>query len=306
LFILWETAVIRIKEERTIPPSKKDEKGKINRFFFGIRFVLMALCWDVYRIPVGFRIVLPKDHPDYQKENALFREMVDQFIPPAWAKVIIVVGDAGFGCKDNMKMVQKRNRSDADREWYFVFAIARTWKKEDGKSIKDMVNYLPRNLYKRTWIAPLNKEGKRKTFWIFGKIVCLRHVGEVTVVMSKKGRNVGPKRTKILVTNLPGATPRQVISIYQRRWPIEIIFKELKSDLGLGQHQVTKDERRVEKSIGIAIIAYLFLLRVRKQDIKPGHSWGISQLQNNFRLDLVAGQIRHSMELKLKKLKNAA
>jgi len=42
------------------------------------------------------------------------------------------------------------------------------------------------------------------------------------VVLSKKGRNVGPKHTKILVTNLDEWTPRQVVGAYQRRWPVEI------------------------------------------------------------------------------------
>ncbi len=82
------------------------------------------------------------------------------------------------------------------------------------------------------------------------------------------------KKTYFL-TNLPGVTARPVISIYQRRWSVEIIFKELKSGLGLGEHQITKNEKRVKNSLGIAILAYVFLLRIRRQDIKPGDSWSI-------------------------------
>jgi len=52
--------------------------------------------------------------------------------------------------------------------------------------------------------------------------LCLRHVGDVTVVLSKKGRNVSPQQTKILVTNLAMLTPSQVVCIYQKRWAIEI------------------------------------------------------------------------------------
>jgi IS4 transposase len=97
-----------------------------------------------------------------------------------------------------------------------------------------------------------------------------------------------------------------VISIYQRRWSIEIIFKELKNGLGTGDHQVSKDIERVEKSFGIAIAAYLFLLRVRKEDILPCKSWSIFQLQNNFRLEVIKEQIEHKVELKIKKLNKAA
>ena len=60
------------------------------------------------------------------------------------------------------------------------------------------------------------------------------------------------------MTNLPESTPRQVVSIYQKRWAIELVNWELKSGLGLGQHQVSGDEKRSENSIGVAVLAYLF------------------------------------------------
>ena len=50
--------------------------------------------WDSYRLPVGFRIILPKRHAAYRSENGLFREMVEAFVPPQWAKLVIVGGDA--------------------------------------------------------------------------------------------------------------------------------------------------------------------------------------------------------------------
>jgi len=283
------------------PVVQKGRKSKYSPWFVGIRFVLVIACWDVYRIPVNFRIILPKTHPDYKNENTLFREMVEAFQPPAWATTVVTVGDAGYGSAANMNMVKKRHTRDRQRNWYFVFAVARTWKQTNDKSLKNFVTYLPRALFKRTWIPPLNQQGRRKTFWIFGKQMCLRHVGDVTVVLSKKGRNVGPNKTKILVTNLPGATARQVIAIYQRRWPIEIMFRELKSGVGLGDHQITKDEKRVEHSFGIAILAYLLLLRAGHNEIQPGQSWSLFQLQQTFRMRVITNQIQHSMELKMKK-----
>jgi IS4 transposase len=97
-----------------------------------------------------------------------------------------------------------------------------------------------------------------------------------------------------------------VISIYQRRWPIEIIFKELKSALGLGEHQVSKEEKRIINSIGIAIISYLFLLISCKEHINRGQSWGIFNLQEKFRSKVMTNQIKHSMNLEIEKLQRAA
>ena len=41
------------------------QKGRISQhhpWFFGLRFVLLIAAWDNYRMPVGFRIILPKRH----------------------------------------------------------------------------------------------------------------------------------------------------------------------------------------------------------------------------------------------------
>jgi hypothetical protein len=104
----------------------------------------------------------------------------------------------------------------------------------------------------------------------------LRHVGDVTVVLSTRGRNVGSKQTKILVTNLADLTPSQVVSIYQKRWAVELLHWEVKSGLGLGEHQVSGDKDRSEKSMGIAVLAYVFGLRTCHHAITPGNP-GVSK-----------------------------
>jgi hypothetical protein len=285
------------------------QKGRLNEhhsWFFGIKFVVLMVAWEDYRLPVDFQIVLPKGHPDYRKENELFRHMLSHFQPPGWADWVIVVGDAAFAAKDNMKLIQARDHADPHSRWGFVFAIARTWNMADGKSLKNLVRHTPRSCYRQTWIPRLPDHKRRKTFWIFEKSTRLRHLGDVTVVLTKKGRNVGPEKTKLLVTNLLELTGRQVLDIYQRRWAVEILFKELKSGLGFGEHQVTKRLPRIEKSLGVALIAYLLLLRARKDDIKPGKPWSIFQLKTNFTLDMVHKQFQHSLRLEVNKFLKAA
>ena len=294
------------KRGKKHPVAQKGRKSNRHPYFFGLRFVILMAAWDVYRIPVGFRLIRPKTHPDYQTENALFRQMVAQFVPPTWAKMVIVQGDAAYGSKANMHLVKQRDKQDCHRDWRFVFGIARTWNRADGKSLKDLVNHLPKKHYKRTWIPKLAGENRRKALWIYGKKMKLAHIGDVMMVLSKTGRNVGPKKTKLIVTNLTECMPRQIAAIYQRRWSVELLMKALKSGLGLGEHQVTKTEDRVEKSVGIALLAYLFLIRAGHQQIQPGQSWSIFKLQNAFRLKVVVNQVQHNMELKMKTLEIAA
>jgi hypothetical protein len=217
-----------------------------------------------------------------------------------------VEGDAAYGSQDNMKMVMQRDADDPARRWGLVFAIARTWKTVEGKALKDVVTHVPHKYYQRTRGLRLPGTPGCKTFWTFSKRLGLRHIGDVTVVLSKKGRNVGPNRTKILVTNLDEWTPRQVGCAYQRRWPVEQINREWKTDLGLGEHQVSREEGRIEKSFGIAVRAYLLLIRVCHREILPGKPWSVSQLQHAFRLRVITSQGEHNTKAKLGKGRKAA
>jgi hypothetical protein len=285
------------------------QKGRISQhhpWFWGLRFVLLMAGWDGYRVPVSFRIILPKRHAASRSENALFRDMVEEFVPPSWAKLVIVGGDAAYGSQANMGMVQARDKADTARRWGFVFAIARTWKTVEDKTIKNLVTHVPHTYYQRTRVPREQARQSRKTFWTFHTRLCLRHIGEVTVVLSKRGRNLGPKQTKILVTNLAELTASQVVCIYQKRWAIELVNWELKSGLGLGEHQVSGDKDRSEKSVGIAVLAYLFVLRVCHHEIVPGKPWSIFQLQHALRLRVMTKQVEHKVKVKMGKTRKAA
>ena len=253
------------------PVAQKGRKSKWYPWLFGIRLVILMAGWDVSRIAVSFGLILPQGHADHKTENALFREMVKRFEPPAWPTFVIVGGDAADGSKENLKMVQPRNQPDRDRCWRFVFGIAWTRRCEDGKRLKGFVTYLPLTFYQRTWRPKLAGERPPKTCWIFGKRMSWNHIGDVMVVLSRKGRNLEPEKNKLIVTNLTEVRPRQVIYIYQRRSSVELLIWERKSGLGLGQHQVSRNEDRIEKSFGITIRASLFLLWVSSSEILPGH-----------------------------------
>ena len=288
------------------PVAQKGRNSKQHPWFFGLRFVLLMAAWNGYRVPVGFRIILPKRHAAYRSENALFREMVEDFVPPSWARLVIVGGDAAYGSRANMRMVQDRDKADLARRWGFVCAIARTWKTVEEKTLKNLVTHVPRTYYQRTQV-PREPAGKcRRTFWTYHTRVCLRHVGDVTLVLSKKGRNVGPHHTKLLVTNLAALTPSQVVCIYQKRWAVELVHWELKSGLGLGEHQVSGDKDRSEKSVGIAVLAYLFILRACHHEIVPGKPWSIFQLQHVLRLRIMTNQVEHTVKVQMAKTRKVA
>jgi hypothetical protein len=97
------------------PLAQTGRTSEHDRWFFGIRFVLLVVSWDSWRLPVAFRVIRPKSHSQYRTENDLFRDMVLGFTPPAWATDILVEGDAAYGSQANMKMGMQRHADDPER-----------------------------------------------------------------------------------------------------------------------------------------------------------------------------------------------
>ena len=117
---------------------------------------------------------------------------------------------------------------------------------------------------------------------------------------------MGPQPPPILGTNLAALPPGQVLCIYQKRWAIALLNWELKSGLGLGEHQVSGDTNRRENSLGIAVLASLLVMRVCHHEIVPGKPWRIFPLQHTLRLRVMTNQVEHTVKVKMAKACKAA
>jgi hypothetical protein len=175
---------------------------------------------------------------------------------PAWVKWVVVVADAAYPSRANLQAIQARH-------WFFVLAFPRTWKVANGQHLRDLVTHLPVHSYCQVRVLLVVPSARRRVFWTVAKRAELRQVGDVTVVLSRRRRNDSPRHTKLLVTNLPQATDHLTVALDLRRWPVELCIKELKSVVGLGQSHVTKNAARVERSVAVALMAYLLVLRRR-------------------------------------------
>lgn len=297
------------KDKRTKqhPYGQKGRSRKKGNWFFGIRFCVLMAQWGNYRIPVDFQLLYPTTHKKHATENQVFIKMLERFEPPQWCKQVIVLGDCAFSSRKNMVWFQKKlvdTLKKGESPWYFCMALAKTNRFKNGKQLKNLCQSLKKSLYRKTYIASINNQRKR-CYWTHIQSVRLKHAGDVTILLSKKGYNLGPKQVKVIVTNLPQTTARQILSIYQRRFMIEVLFRELKSHLGFGKQQVTKSESRIEKSIYGSFLAYLLLIRMQHTDIKPGCSWSIQGLQQQFKIRWIRFQKNHDIHLIRKSLLKA-
>jgi DDE family transposase len=287
-------STVKGKRGKKTPLEKKGRFNEYAPFTFGLHIVIVVAQWDVYRIPVAFRVVKPKEPPDYQSEHTLVREMFAEVILPAWCKHVVVGADAAYPSRANRQAIQARG-------WFFVIAFPRPWKLANGQHLRDLVTHLPIHPDRQVRVPLVVPTAHRRVFWTFAKSAQVAHVGEVTVVLSRRRRNDSPKHTKLLVTNLPQATAHLAVALYLRRWPVELCIKELKSVVGLRQHQVTKDAARVERSIAVAVMAYLLLLRLRAKQIKPGSSWSAFTLKQELAWEWGTRQLHQTIRQETQK-----
>jgi hypothetical protein len=71
-------------------------------------------------------------------------------------------------------------------------------------------------------------------------------------------------------------------------------MKERKGVTGLGQHQVTKKADRVERSVAVAIMASLLLLKLRAQDVPADRPWSAFRLQRACAWEVIQAQCERS------------
>ena len=269
------------------PVAQKTRLSQRHPYVFGFRIVLLMAQWDTYRLPVDFALLRRTDDPAYEPENALFRHRLQAFRRPGWCQELVVPADAADASRANRELIHTLG-------YCYGMALPRTWKFATGKALNALVTHLPRWKYTQRRIPTVNPQ-QRRTFWVYAKRARLRPLGDVTVVLSKRRRNDGPKQTNILVTNLPEAvTAREVVGVYLRRWWVELLVKEVKGVVGLGQHQVTKRVDRVERSVAVAIMAYLLLLKRCAHDIPADRPWSAFRLQRALAWEVMQAQCQRS------------
>jgi len=175
--------------------------------------------------------------------------------------------------------------------------LPRSWKLADGQKLKNIIETTIE--FTRTWIPSVN--GKhRNTYHYHYLRAKLDHLGDVNLVITKKRRNDGPKAVRVLVTNLP-IGGKTILALYQCRWYIEVLFKELKGTVALGQHQVNSEFNQIECSLGISLAAYLLLLRLNAKSIPSKGSWSSFRLKRLSHQYFTEKLYSHSIQKEVKK-----
>ena len=83
----------------TIRPSEHDP------YTFGFEIVLLIASWERVRVPSALGLIDPAIR---RHQHILCRQMLRDWVPPAWVRQIIVVADAGFAAHETLRLMTKK------------------------------------------------------------------------------------------------------------------------------------------------------------------------------------------------------
>jgi len=205
-------------------------------------------------LPWRFSLWLPKEYcrkkrRKFVKLTDIAAEMVRSFTPPKGLKVRVLF-DAFYLCKTLTAACEKRGFS-----WFSVASRNRLLER-DGRqrTIGELGPGLLKHHGQRVRM-------RRARGWRWTTIAAvdgrLKKIGAVRVVFSKRPRDPWKKRVAI-VTNETKLSARDIVANYERRWAIEVLFKELKGTFGLGEYQMQK-RQGIERHLHLCGLAHLAL-----------------------------------------------
>ena len=115
-----------------------------------------------------------------------------------------------------------------------------------------------------------NVQGLRKsgTYRLASRVGFMKKLGEVKVVFSRR-RN--ERKIVALVTDDLGASMTTIVADYLKRWAIELLIKDEKQQLGLGDYRVLR-YRSVVRHLHLVDCAYACLPRLAIDDLSPRRS----------------------------------
>jgi hypothetical protein len=292
LYLIADTTLVG-RTGKKQPLAHYTRLNEHERFTFAHSMLLILAHWGRFRIPIGAVVLEPKRTG---QQNIQLRQCLRAFQPPAWCRRVIVLADAGFASKANLRVIQCRG-------WQYVVCLPRTWKLTDGTHLRDLARHLPKSRYHR--VASLTPDQRRRDYWVFVRRAALKHLGDVTVLLSKKRRNSGPQQLKLIVTNLDHASATIMLGAYARRWGVEVTFKELKSGLHLGQMQVTRDSKRVVHALLLPVLAYLLLLRLYGRELDAERGASLFALKQRFTEEVIQEHLERTERKWKEKLQQA-
>ena len=257
LLILDDTQTLkRAKKMQAVGKLRHHATGK---YGMGHTIVKACLYYRGVTIPLASRLYVKKEHAQavgvrFQKLTELAAEIILGAGIPDRFKVTVLF-DAFYLCPAVVNACKQRN-------WHYIgVSKANRWFTANGR--KHKIGSYGRNLLNRTgtWFS---LQGLRKTgrYKLVQRTGTMNKLGTVKVVFSRRR---GDRSVTALVTDDLRTSMKKIVSRYLKRWAIEVMIKEQKQHLGLGDYRVWR-YRAIVRHLSLVDSAYACLTHVGLED----------------------------------------
>lgn len=251
----------------------------------------------------------------HRKQTELAAELIRDLPVPAEARVV-VLGDTAFDAQAIRSACQERRFSwivpanpervlEAEKPRPKVSSLSQDLTADQMVRLEVHPGQGKYVDYRRISRYRIGPKFKPRTYHVHEESRDVRSVGRVRLFFSTTKAAAPGHRVdvqKILMTNDPSLSLRDVIELYQLRWQIELFFKELKSTLGLAHYRF-KTFEKVETWVVLCLVTFVYLEWIRARKLKQKsvkkktRQWW--QVQRTYGLALAVRQATEQRELKL-------
>jgi len=283
---------------------KKKKRGKKGRSTKAHLFVMGLLTTESgARIPLPRRSYYTEEYVRRQNKRLKLRRrkgkplvfktqqslaclIVKELELPDNIRLVVVADEYFEGCKPT-NLCRKKG-------YVFIVPVDSKRTFEPGHTLHARGKALPRSAYRKLILRRGEEdtashrrhlpggagEKGRRVYRFYRERRAVAGIGEVSIVYSWKrrrdrsGRPTARETFKVLVCSEPellgeedvGKIGAMIVEFFEMRWPVEVFFRELKSDLGLSDYRGT-DFRAFERHVDLCLLSFMFLEEMRTQEM---------------------------------------
>ena len=273
-----------IDDTQTLKRAKKMQAvGKLHHHAtgkYGTGHTILKVCL-YYRgitIPWTSLLYIKKEHavelqvPFYKLTELAAQAIRDAALPEKFN--VTVLFDAFYLCPNVVNACK-------ERKWHFI-GVGKSNRWFTVGSLKRKLAKYGRNVLRNSGIW-CNVTGLRKTkkYKLAERIGKLNKLGTVRIVFS---RRKGENKHIALVTDDLSTSMKTIVAYYMKRWSIEMLIKDEKQHLGLGDYRLRR-YRAVVRHLHLVDCAYACLTHI---GIKTYRAQGQNKSNNVLRLEPIS------------------
>lgn len=255
-------------------------------FMRGHQYVCAIIFFRGLIIPWGIRLYAKKEQCGalkikFHKTTEMAAQLIREFVPPNGSKVKVLF-DTYYLCQTVVNACRERG-------FHFVSTLKSNRNLfKNGRKLK--AGKYGRNIYRNSekQIMRIRKNGGYAVYhFVDAGWLTVGSLGKLHVIFSKKGNE---KQKLGLVTDDPELSGKQIIQVYDKRWNIEVFFKDVKGLLGLGQYQNGSYQAAV---IHLHLICFAYALLTHLKLNRKGEKGKSKKLSAHISTATLQNQLRH-------------